>query len=206
MCNFKEPKISCRSPAKLPCTSMTLPLIHLDLLQEAAVTGFLCLLGRVSLSTSFHLAGTYLLRDEIPLLDEMQESWGSEDHPTMPHLLTESLSPKCLRVRMSWCQNWKTWGLAGSPSGLVFPLLPAGFPTGLESTALPQLSRDLFSSVALVPVCERGCCFLSQHPVGRALKWPNSLLFPLQHASVTWLLIQPLPYGSPTGSEIPEFP
>ena len=45
----------------------------------------------------------------------------------------------------------------------------------------------------------------SQHPVGRALKWPNSLLFP-QHASVTWRLIQPLPYGSPSGSEIPEFP
>lgn len=124
----------------------------------------------------------------------------------MPHLLTESLSPKGLRAGMSWCLIWKTWGLAGSPSGLVFPLLLSGSPAGLESAAMPQLSRDLFSSVAPVPVCERGCCFLSQHPVGRALKWPNSLLFPPQHASVTWRLIQPLPYGSPSGSDIPEFP
>lgn len=94
----------------------------------------------------------------------------------------------------------------GSPSSLIFPLLPAGCPAVLESAALPQLSRDLLSLVAPVPVCERGCCFLSQYPVGRALKWPNSLPFPSQHVSITWVLIQPLPYGLLSVSERPKFP
>lgn len=64
------------------------------------------------------------------------------------------------------------------PRGLIFCLMWVGSPGGLESAALAQLSRDLLSLLALVPVCERGCCFLSQHPVGRALKWPNSPLSP----------------------------
>ena len=39
----------------------------------------------------------------------------------MPHVLTELLLPECLRAGMTWYWIWRTWGLAGSPSDLIFP-------------------------------------------------------------------------------------
>ena len=89
-------------------------------------------------------------------------------------------------------------GTGQLPQRPHLPLLLAGSPTRLQPAALPQLSRHLLSSVAPVPVCERGCCLLSQLPA-----LPSSVCL---RASVTCPLIQPLPYGSPSGSERPALP
>lgn len=172
LCNFKEPKISFRSLARFPCTSVTLPLIYLALLPEPSVTGnFLCLIGGVSRST-------------FPFIwPEESQEWGSpnwrgcqrvgvQDGLRVPRLWTESLSPEGPRAGVTWCWIWRTRGLASSPSDLISPSCRLALRPDCNPPPCPSC-RGIYSVQWHQSLCVKE----------DAASCPSSLLFPPQHVS-----------------------
>lgn len=141
MCNFKEPKISSGSDAKLLCTSMTLLLVILGPPTRGyEYQGSPKIRGK-GLQVLFLSSLVGILQDQAPLVMEYRVRFGGMPYHT-PFAGRASV-PQCAQVGMSRCQMWTSLGQVGSPCSFAFLLLPPGCPAGLESATLPQLSRDL---------------------------------------------------------------